>query len=249
MDIQAIASSSKEFVKRNSPAILTGAGVAGVVGTSVLSFRAGYSVGSKEALDGVAEDPKQRFKEHYKDLILPTSSAALTIAAILGANSTSTKRNAALVSAYSVLDTGFREYKSKIVEKLGEKKEAEVVDEIAKERLASNPGPDATIIVGSGKILCYDSYSGRYFESDHESIRAAQNDINAQCLNNVYASQNDFYSILGLSRIAQGDDVGWNSGHRMDISISTTMTADNKPALAIMYPKMPTPNYYKGHGW
>lgn len=257
MDLHKIARSATGTLKQNSPAILAGVGVGGVVATGILAARGGMKaaqvIEENRAKYGVSDDPKQRLKEEasqtWKCYIPAASVGATTIAAIIAGNSVSTRRQAAVVSLATVTERAFKEYKDEVVKVLGEEKEQKIEDAASAKLLADNPVQDGAVFVGSGKVLCYESLSGRYFETDYESIRAAQNDLNAQCLNSVYASQNDWYKLLGLPPLANGDELGWNSDHRMDARITSTMTPDNKPALCIKYGKNPSPNYYKGHGW
>ncbi|WP_254556795.1 DUF6353 family protein, partial [Salmonella enterica] len=80
------------------------------------------------------------------------------------------------------------------IETLGEKKEKQIREEIDKDRIKKNPvGKSEVIITGNGKTLCYDHTSGRYFESDMETIKRAVNTINKQMLDEMYVSLNDFY--------------------------------------------------------
>lgn len=257
--MENISRKSLAFLKDNSPVILTGIGAAGVVATGVLAARGGMK--ARELLwedqsrrEGfVTENPKQKLKEDtvltWKCYIPAASVGVATIAAIVSANSVSSKRQAAVVSLYSITDRAFKEYKDQVVELVDAEKVEEIDKAVAAKALRDNPDPNGAIVIGAGKFLCYETLSGRYFETDHESIRAAQNDLNAQCINSVYASLNDWYKLLGLPSISTGDELGWNTSHRLDARITTTMTEDGRPALCIKYGNNPTPNYYKGHGW
>lgn len=257
MDIQKIARNATGTLKQNSPAILAGVGVGGVVATGILAARGGRKaeriLWEEHARNGTSDDRKEQFiidaKATWTCYIPAASVGATTIAAIIAGQSVSARRQAAVVSLATVTERAFKEYKDEVVKVIGEDKERKIDEAVAAKNLADNPVPDGSIIIGAGKVLCYESLSGRYFETDYESIRAAQNDLNAQCLNSVYASVNDWYQLLGLPKLANGDELGWNSDHRLDARITSTMTPDNKPALAIKYGNNPSPNYYKGHGW
>lgn len=257
MDLHKIARSTTGTLKQNSPAILAGVGVGGVVATGILAARGGMKaqqlMWEDHSTGGVSDDRKYQLKKDakltWKCYIPAASVGATTIAAIIAGNSVSTRRQAAVVSLATVTERAFKEYKDEVVKVLGEEKEQKIEESASAKLLASNPMQDGAVIIGAGKVICYESLSGRYFETDYESIRAAQNDLNAQCLNSVYASQNDWYKLLGLPPLANGDELGWNSDHRLDARITSTMTPDNKPALCIKYGNNPSPNYYKGHGW
>lgn len=248
--LSSVSKRTGEFVSKNSPSILTGLGVGGVVTTALFSAKAGYRHGVSEAVGGVSEDPKQRLKESYKFYIPATAATVTTVAAILSANSISSKRNAAIVSLYSITDSAFKEYKKKVVETLGEEKEGDLKDKLAKEAVSKNPPPnDVQVIVGTGEVLTYDSLTGRYFMCDIETIRKAQNDINAKCINEMYASQNDFYRLIGLNPTTFGEEVGWTADKRMEIHFTSTLTEQGKPCLVINYQMEPTRGFHKFGGW
>lgn len=257
MDIQKIARNTTGTLKQNSPAILAGVGVGGVVATGILAARGGRKaeriLWEEHARNGTSDDRKEQFiadaKATWKCYIPAASVGATTIAAIISGQSVSARRQAAVVSLATVTERAFKEYKDEVVKVIGEDKERKIDEAVAAKNLADNPDPNGAIVIGAGKFLCYETLSGRYFETDHESIRSAQNDLNAQCINSVYASLNDWYKLLGLPSISTGDELGWNTSHRLDARITTTMTEDGRPALCIKYGNTPSPNYYKGHGW
>src|SRR5690606_4348768 len=117
----------------------------------------------------------------------------------IGIHSVHSRRAATMMSLYTLTDTAFKEYKTKVVETIGEKKEEAIREEIAKDRMNDNPPTDGQVIItGGGDQLCYDMYSGRYFKSDIEKIRKAMNDLNQEALQNFYVPLNMFYSSIGL---------------------------------------------------
>lgn len=68
-----------------------------------------------------------------------------------------------------------------MIETIGEKKEQTVRDAIAKEHIEKDPVENKEVIVlGRGSTLCYDSVSGRYFKSDMETIKKAENELDAR---------------------------------------------------------------------
>ena len=258
MKTSDVAKNSVEFVKANSPAILTGIGAGGVVATGILAAKGGMRaqqlIWEDESRGRTPEDTKERLKHQtqltWKCYIPAASVGVSTVAAIIGANTISSRRNAAIVSLYSVTDAAFKEYKAKVVETIGEKKNEEVLDEIAKEKVAQNPPPNASqVIIGKGDVLTYDSLTGRYFMCDIETIRKAQNDINARCVNDTYASQNDFYQLIGLPPTTFGEEVGWTSNNMMEINFTSVLAEDGRPCLVINYQMEPTRGFYKSYKW
>ena len=103
------------------------------------------------------------------------------------------------------------------------------------------------IISDDLKSICYEMYTGRYFRSTMEEIKAAQNWINYQILQNNYASLSDFYDHVGLNRTAVSEEVGWNADELLEITFSTVMSEDNRPCLAFDYKVVPIRNYFRIH--
>ena len=143
-------------MKKHSPEILVGAGIVGVVASTVMACKA------TTKLDDVLEEPKEKiekiheFMEHpenvpegkeyteedgKKDLtIVYTQTAvkvarlyapavvlgAVSIAAIVGGHAILRKRNIALAAAYATLDKGFKEYRGRVIERFGKELDREL---------------------------------------------------------------------------------------------------------------------------
>lgn len=227
------------LVAENSPAILTALGCAGVVSTAVLAARGGaqaYLILDDEPHDITLIDS---FKKTWKVYVPAAAVGAVAVACIIGAHTVSSRRNAALISLYTMSEKAFTRYRDKVIEEAGPNKEQKIRDEIAQDYVSENIGKTEVIFTGNGNVLCMDSLTGRFFESNQESIRRAMNDVNAQCINQGYASQNDFYHALGMPYAEIGETVGWSSDHLMDLTFSSALTPEGKPCLAVGYAKGP----------
>lgn len=247
---------SKRFVQDNSPTILAAMGVAGTVTTAVLSARAGYRAAyiledEKEERrflpDPEPLTPRDKFELLWQNYIPPILSTTLTCGAILGSVYVGNRRTAAIAAAYSLSEKAYAEYKEKVAEHLGKTKQRKVNDELAEDRMRKDPVSQHSVIQGTGSVLCYETYSGRYFYSDMESLRRAENDINKQILNNYYASLSDLYDRLLLHHTAVSDDVGWNSDQLLEMSFSTTMSDDDRPCIVVTFDVSPIRGYYRIH--
>ena len=136
--------------------------------------------------------------------------ATATIACIIGARTTSAKQTAALASAYTIATEAAARYRDKVIEVVGEEKAKEVDEKIADEQLKAHPlSEQQPIVVGTGKVLCFDTLSSRYFMSDMETLRKVQNDMNRIILDDMFASLNDFYYRIGLDPMNLGEELGW----------------------------------------
>jgi hypothetical protein len=229
----------------NSPKILTGMAVTGVITTAILTGKAAYKTGQYVADLEEELTPREVAREVYKDYIPAAAMGIVTAACIIGANSIHSRRQAALMSAYSLVDTAFHEYKDKVVEEMGKNREQKVYDDIAQERVAADKPSHEVIITGEGGVLCLDMFSGRYFRNDMQTIRAAVNDINYKLNNDAYASLNDFWRLIGLPATDVGEELGWTHEELMELVYTTALTPEDKPCLAIQFRKLPKTNYYK----
>lgn len=253
-----IVKQAEKYAVDNSPTILTGIGAAGTVVTAYLAGRAAYRMGLdlnaghyEPLLEGLPpENPStgEIVKRYWTDFVPAIGVGTLSVAAIIGANRIGTRRAAAVAAAYSLSEKAFFEYREKVEEKLGEKKHRALRDEIAQKRVDDNPvSTREVVITGNGDVLCYDSLTGRYFESSMEAIRKAQNDINQKIVGGVgsYASLTEFYDMLGLSGTAFSEQVGWNSDRPLEVHFSTVISEDGRPCLSIEYDELPINNYFR----
>lgn len=246
----------KDAVGKHSPEILTGIGIAGMVTTTVLAVKA-----TPKALELIKEDSRdnhdgdpyaytkvEAVKSAWKCYIPATISGAVSIACIVGATSVNARRNAALATAYKIAETSLHEYRDKVVETIGEKKEKVIRDNIHQDRVDKNPvSRNEVIITGKGKTLCYDTISGRYFDSDIEDIKKAVNELNHRMLLENYISLSEFYDEIGLSHTKNSDDLGWNLNEEglIELSFSPVMSEDDRPAIAIDYYVSPRYDFSK----
>lgn len=231
-------------ISRNSPAILTGLGCAGVLTTAILTGRA--TLRASEILKMETPDEQlpatEIVKLTWKVFIPPVLVGASSIACIVGANTINTHRNAALAALYSLSETAFREYKEKVVEEIGRNKELKVRDSIAQDRVTTNPVGDRTIIfTGNGEVLCYDALCDRYFKSSAEKIRQEVLKLNEDLRNDMWLDLNDLYYAIGLPSTKLGNQVGFDidKGY-IQVDYTGTLTPEGQPCLSIdmtVYPK------------
>jgi hypothetical protein len=229
---------AERLVRNNSTSILTALGVTGTITTAYLagkaSFKAAWVINFEENLLEQHVEPKDAVKLVWKLYIPAAISGTLTVACILGSSKLNSKRTAAITAAYSLSERAFTEYKEKIVETIGEKEEKKVRDEIAARSIAAQP-TSGLVIVGSGDVQCYESWTGRYFMSNMESLRAAQNIINEKLIAHTDATLSDFYYELGIPQTSSSGYTGWTSSKMLKLDYSTHLSPDNKPCIAFEY--------------
>ena len=235
-----------ELCKQNGASILTGLGVAGVFSTAVLAAK-----DTPKALRLLEE--KEEYKlEHYGHKLTKTEKVlamipaylptilmgTATTACILGANHINKQNQAALIAAYTYLDSEYKAYQNKVKDIFGEAAEKKVKEEIAKDKYRHEKYGDP-----SEKKLFYDEFSNRYFEmSIHEILQAMYE------ANRIYAylgelTLNGLYEFLHLKPIDIGETLGWSAGKDwecygfawLDISWESIETPDNLEAYAIKF--------------
>lgn len=262
---QRIAKAIKTSLAKHSPEILTGIGIAGMITTTVLAVKATPKAiqlieKKKEELNNeLADDCLTKDKDlrnfneieklGFRDLVKTTwkcyvpaaVTSSISIACLIGASSVHIKRNALLATAYQLSETALTEYREKVIETIGEKKEEAIRDKVNKERIEKNPvSKHEVIITEKGNTLCYDHMTDRYFKSDIDKINKAVNEINNRILHEYYASVNDLYTELGLHHTSLGDKMGWNSDMGLlEVNLSAQVADDGNPCLVLDFNKAP----------
>jgi hypothetical protein len=254
-NFQQFVRSLQDSIAKHSPEILTGVGIAGMVTTTVLAVTATPKAlrlieARKDELAVDDERPEKLdklevVKTCWKCYIPAAISGTLSATCLICANSVNARRNAALATAYKLSESALTEYQSKVVETIGEKKEQAIKDEIAKEKLEKDPVCNREVIITEkGNTLCYDVISGRYFKSDIERIRKAENVLNRRLIDEMYVTLNEFYSEIGLSPTAVGEDLGWDIDKGLiEIHFSTQLADDETPCLVVDYSVSPPKRY------
>lgn len=246
MDKQKVTSffkSIKALATKHSPEILTAIGIAGMIGTTIMAVSA-----TPKALRLIEKAEKEEdrrltkvevVKVTWKKYLPATVTGAVSIGCLIGANSVHAKRNAALATAYQLSTTAFNEYREKVVETIGEKKEKAVHDKVAADRIEKNPvSQNQVIITGNGTSLCYDVAGDRYFESSIDRIKRAVNDLNYRMISGaeMSISLNEFYTAIGLKQTPLGEQVGWRIDKgQIDIHFSSQIADDDRPCIVIEY--------------
>lgn len=251
MNISALARRVGDILQKNSPQILTGLGVAGVVSTAIMTARATNK--ATHVIDNEARSCPREHLNQYGELawrhkvrvawtyyIPPAIMCSMSVACIIGAQSVNTKRNAAIASLYSLTKSTLEEYQDKVVETIGEKKEELIRGEISQKKLDAKPVSKEYIIdTGRGKTLCFDTLSGRYFRHDMEVIRRIVNDLNHDLLGVMWVPLNDLYYALGLEGVKMGDEMGWTVDELIEIKFTSKISDDGEPCLVLDYDVSP----------
>lgn len=254
-NLATISANVRRFVSKRSPEILVGIGISGMITTTVLAVKA-----TPKALKLIEEKKQEEWvdkltplevvKVAWKPYIPALVTCIVSTSCLIGASSVNAKRNAALATAYKLSETALTEYREKVIETIGEKKERTVRDRVAEERVKKNPvSKNEVIVTGNGKTLCFDPISGRYFMCSIEVIKRAENELNKQMLHDIsgYVSLNEFYDELGLDHTSIGDDLGWNTDQLIDIAFSSQLNDNGEPSVVLDY--LVAPKYDFNRRW
>lgn len=257
----------KTGVKKHSPEIMTGIGIAGMVTSTVLAVkstpkalilieeekrRQNYKIINDAKENGDAQAvhidrlrPVEVIKTTWKCYIPAAITGTVSILCLMGASSVSARRNAALATAYTLTESAMKDYREKVIETIGEKKERLVTDAVAKDKVENNPVTSSEVIITEkGDTLCYDALSGRYFKSDIDKIKRAVNEANRQLLLDSNISLNELYDWVGLEHTKIGDDLGWKLDDGMIEPIfSSQLATDGTPCVVFDFDKTPQFNF------
>jgi hypothetical protein len=238
-----------QFIKANSSSILSSAASVGTLGTAYLaakaSFKAANVIRDHEEQHAPSAFPRQRTWDRTKlvwKLYVPSAiSAASTVGCIAGAHRVGVKKAVAAQAALAVTERAYSQYRDKVVEELGTRKDQAIRDKVVTEQVEAKPPPSPDVLVaGTGEVLCCELFTMRYFTCDVEKLRQAVNTLNAALLVEDQQTFDDFYYLVGLRPTKVSSQLGWRSDRLLELIFSTTLTDDGRrPCITFEY------NYYK----
>lgn len=200
----------KNWLKRNSSMLLTCVSVVGVVATTVLAVKA--TPKAMELLEEAREDTDEELRMVDKVRIvvpeyLPALvTGSLTVVCIFGVHIFDKKQQASLMSAYGLIDRGFKNYRGKVKEIFGLETDKKVQDELSKDRYEEKKPEQAS----EGKLLWYEPYRDEFFELSEKEVIDAEYHVNRSFNLRGETNINEFYEFLGLEPTDAGCEIGWN---------------------------------------
>ena len=215
---KAIGKSAIAFTRKHSSTILTGLSCVGTVATAIVTAKntPKAMILLEQAQMDKGDEPltfKEKVKATWKCYIPTAACAVGSMACSIGSNVTSLKREAALISAYTLAQDAANTYQEKVKETIGERKEKSIADKAAQEKIKPDRIEEVerchgVIQTGMGDDLMYDASSGRYFRSRREALERAQVLIQKEISDDGYMSLNEVYDKMGLPNT----DIGWILG-------------------------------------
>lgn len=249
-NLKHLCNCAKTFTTKHSPEILTVVGIFGMTSAGVLAVRE-----TPKALRLLEEEKRKQgvdklppfdvVKTTWKCYIPAVATGVTSAACLIGANSISLRRQAALATAYALSETALTDYRNKVVETIGEKKEQEVRQAVARDKAKETPvNGSEVIITNHGNTLCLDVTSMRHFYSDMETLKKAANELNRRMRDEMFITLNEFYSEIGLPGTKIGDDIGWHIDRGyLDLVFDTELAPNGQPCLVVDYRIEPKYNY------
>jgi len=251
---------AKYAIGKHSPTILTVLSIGGLLATTAMAVyetpKVLRLIEDEEHVRAVEAKEEDTFVEPMTKLevvklvwpcyIPAIVMGAATIASIIGANSISMKRNAALTGAYFLSETALKDYQAKVIKTIGANKAKLIKDEIAQDKVNGTKKDNKTVIItGNGEALCLDTMSGRYLKLSYDKLKKAENEINHRLISEMWMSQNEIYDYIGLPHVSTGNSMGYDLGNNgiLEFDISSCIADDGQPCLTFAYNATPRPRY------
>ena len=225
-------------LRRSSPTILTVLGIAGVVGTTVMAIKATPKAmklikAKKDELNTDKLTPTELVQTTWKCYIPSALIGAGTIVCIIGIGVMDKRNQAALTSAYAMLNESYKQYRQAAKEVYGEDADNKIHAEMAKDaRVASyewgyqvyNMDMDPE----SEQLLFYDLTSKKYFTTTMAAVLNAQYHVNRNLAVRGDCSLNEYLSFLGIDGVDKGDEMGWDISYMVEEMDSYWLDFDNQ---------------------
>ena len=209
--LQTLCYKAASYLDRNSATILTFIGAVGVVTTAISAVKV-----TPKAISLIEKAERKNGKDLTKFEVIEVAGpvyiptvlmGAATISCIFGANVLNRQKQAALTSAYALLNDYHKRYRGKLIELHGKEIDEEVRNEMARERCDFH---QIGLEVPDGKCIFYDEISGESIVRYEREIMDAEYHLNRNFVLRGYASLNELYEFLGMPQTEYGDTVGWS---------------------------------------
>lgn len=237
------------FIKNNSPTILTVIGSIGVSITAVMSARdtvkAIKRINKRETENSCSYGTKEKIKIAAPCYIPTALSAVSTILCICGANKLNKNMQKSLTSAYILLDQSYREYKKSVKEVYGKEGEEKVI-----ECTANRKAEESTLTELNKDDVFFDNFSLQFFTSSLSAVREAEKQANEILHNQGYISLRMVYSLLGEDLLGTDNLLGWSLGagrvydyENIELEVTCIPREDGKVRYILDFVNSPTEDY------
>lgn len=237
-------------LQKNSPHILFAVGVAGVVGTAVFAARATLKLepvlenaqkqlnminqaieASRESGDTVLYTEREHKRNQtiiYTRLVGSMAKlyapaigcGVVSVAALTGSHVILSRRTVALTAAYTALERGFNDYRSRVISEFGEDKDRELKHGVVTKDVIVETDHGHDVVQTKRVDPSTRSQYARFFDQTCKAweptpeynlafLRAQQQYANDMLHMRGHVFLNDVYDSLGINRTKAGAVVGW----------------------------------------
>lgn len=224
-------------LRRSSPTILTALGIVGVVGTTVMAVRATPKAlklikAKKDELETDKLTPMELVQTTWRCYIPSALIGVGTITCIVGIGVMDKRNQAALTSAYTMLNESYKQYRQAAKKVYGEDADNKIHTEMAKDaKVASSDWGyqvyNMDMDPASEQLLFYDLTSKKYFTTTMAAVLNAQYHVNRNLSLRGDCSLNEYLSFLGVDGVDKGDEVGWDISYMVEELESYWLDFDN----------------------
>lgn len=253
MNIKRTFYKGKLTVKEHSPEILLALGIVSGIAAIVTACRATTKVEPivdrhAEKLNDIHTDPetKTAVEPEKKEVAKVYAATGLELAKVyapavalevvsitsfLASYKILHARNVALVSAYTLIDKAFKDYRSRVRAELGEQADLKYLtdakEEVITKKVTDENGKTKTVketVLTGGEISGYDKF---FDECNDNWVRDPESNLwfivrQQKWANDKFKAQgylflNDVYEMLGLEKTKAGQVVGWIFDGKDDI--------------------------------
>lgn len=224
-------------LRRSSPTILTALGIVGVVGTAVMAVRATPKAlklikAKKDELETDKLTPMELVQTTWRCYIPSALIGVGTITCIVGIGVMDKRNQAALTSAYTMLNESYKQYRQAAKKVYGEDADNKIHTEMAKDaKVASSDWGyqvyNMDMDPASEQLLFYDLTSKKYFTTTMAAVLNAQYHVNRNLSLRGDCSLNEYLSFLGVNGVDKGDEVGWDISYMVEELESYWLDFDN----------------------
>ena len=194
------------FLKQHSSTILTCVGAVGVVATAVTAVKATPKavelLKAKEEEKGEKLTKLETIKVAGSAYIPSAIIGVSTLGCIFAANVLNKKQQAALTSAYALLDSSYKEYRAAAKNIFGEEGEQQIVEEMAAKKQEA---------ADDGTVTVFDNFRLVFYNAKLEDIHEAKVYINDVYRKRGYACLAEFYEKIGVEYLDPDYLYGWSS--------------------------------------
>lgn len=241
MNINGLLKQGGQLLKANAPEILTAVGVTGVATTAYLAARGAIKATHKTESDAPYKTLDRKGKIERIKKVAPcyapaAAAGAVTVAAIVSSHKVSTQRIAVATTAASLATQQLHEYRAKVVQELGKKKDEALRAGIAQDKVDKTVAEKGVpMIMASGSALVYEEHTGRVFECDMEKLRKLEIKLNHMILSQRWVTLDDFYHEVGLRPTTNSGDWGWDQSSGQLEFVYSGVLIDDKPLISLGY--------------